>query len=81
MELNKTRDRTSEELLIRKNEFLSYLKKHKLKVVWTIIGEKQIIGGTLSRTKEDEYHLMELSGSFKIDKDGNIVGNITTELK
>lgn len=68
-------------LLVRKDEFLNYLKENKLKLVWTIIGEKQVIGGSFSRANEDDYRLMELSGSFKVEDEGGIVGRIRTELK
>ncbi|MEL0612907.1 hypothetical protein [Marinomonas arenicola] len=54
-------------LLINKKMFLEYLKSNNLKIVWTILGEKQIIGGprngkTLGR--------LEISGAYKLTEQG-----------
>ncbi len=32
-------------LLVRKHSFLKFLNENNLKIVWTVLGEKQIIGG------------------------------------
>ncbi len=67
-------------LLVRKNEFIKYLEENNLKVAWTMIGEKQIIGGSFSRQHNREHNYMELSGSYKL-KGNSIIGTINTELK
>ena len=67
-------------LLVRKNEFLNYLDKHNLKIVWTMIGEKQITGGRMAERREGNYNLMEMTGSFKLEDD-TIVGDVKTELQ
>ncbi|ALU28251.1 hypothetical protein AS202_00960 [Myroides odoratimimus] len=65
-------------LLVRKRSFLKFLNENNLKIVWTILGEKQIIGG---RSFETEYHgRLEISGAyyFKNEKlDGTIKTKIT----
>lgn len=49
-------------LLIKKAPFLKYLDENDLKIIWTILGEKQIIGG---RTSGDEYEgRLEISGAY-----------------
>ncbi len=52
-------------LLIKKEPFLRFLQENSLKIVWTILGEKNIIGG-LSNT--DEYvGSLEVSGAFYLE--------------
>lgn len=48
-------------LIVRKYSFLNFLKDNKFKVVWTIMGEKQIIGGRTSFVTEFSDQL-EISG-------------------
>jgi hypothetical protein len=51
---------------MKKKPFLQYLQENKLKIVWTILGEKQIIGG---RTFRDDYiGMLEFSGAFYINE-------------
>ena len=54
-------------LLVRKHSFLKFLNKNNLKVVWTVLGEKQIIGG---RSFGTEYHgRLEMSGAYYFDNE------------
>ncbi len=62
-------------LVIRKDEFLSYLDEQNLKVVWTMIGEKQIIGGSISVKRNESLYPLKMTGSFKIE-DNSIMGDI-----
>ena len=62
-------------LLIRKVEFLKYLQDQNLRVIWTMIGEKQVIGGNARRGGEALYPL-EMSACFKIEDD-TIIGDIS----
>lgn len=61
--------------LIKKEPFFKYLKENKLKIFWTILGEKQIIGGTHSR--EDYIGQLEFSGAYYF-KDEKLTGKIKT---
>lgn len=45
-------------LLIKKGEFLDFLQKNKLKIIWTFLGEKRILGER--RTNQ----WLELSGAY-----------------
>ena len=63
-------------LLIKKSTFLDYLKKNNLKVAWTVIGEKQILGGPFS----SHYSHLELNGYFELNE-GLVVGNIDSSPK
>ncbi|MGI9650948.1 AVAST type 2 anti-phage system protein Avs2 [Chryseobacterium sp. RLHN22] len=64
--------------LIRKNAFLEYLSENKLKVLWTVLGEKQIIGGRTFR--EDYVGMLEISGSYFISSENRIIGDLKTKL-
>jgi hypothetical protein len=49
-------------LLIKKEPFLKFLEENKLKIVWTILGQKNIVGG---RSNADEYvGRLEVNGAF-----------------
>lgn len=62
--------------LIKKKPFLDYLQENKLKIVWTILGEKQIIGGRTFR--EDYIGMLEFSGAYYI-AENKINGTLNTK--
>ncbi len=63
-------------LLVRKKSFLKFLNENNLKVVWTVLGEKQIIGG---RSFGTEYHeRLEISGAYYFDNE-ELNGTIKTK--
>lgn len=63
-------------LLVRKSSFLKFLNENKLKVVWTILGEKQIIGG---RSFGTEYRgRLEISGAYYFENE-ELNGTIKTK--
>ncbi len=63
-------------LLVRKGSFIKFLNENKLKVLWTILGEKQIIGG---RSFGTEYHgRLEISGAYYLESE-ELNGTINTK--
>ncbi len=60
-------------LLIKKAPFLKYLKENGLNIVWTLLGEKQIIGG--GTTGADFPGRLEISGAYYFD-DQHLQGNL-----
>jgi hypothetical protein len=62
--------------LIKKKPFLEYLQENKLKIVWTILGEKQIIGGRTFR--EDYVGMLEFSGAYYFTENV-ITGTLNTK--
>lgn len=63
-------------LLIKKKPFLEFLKNNKLKIIWTIYGEKQIIGG---RTFRDDYiGMMQYSGTYFLSENV-LTGTLSTK--
>ncbi|GGG05121.1 NTPase [Dokdonia pacifica] len=63
-------------LLVRKTSFLKFLNENNLKVVWTVLGEKQIIGGRSFGT--DYLGRLEISGAYYFDKE-ELKGVINTK--
>lgn len=62
--------------LIKKKPFLDYLNDNKLNILWTILGEKQVIGGRAFR--EDYVGRLELNGAYYLAE--NIIeGKINTK--
>jgi len=49
-------------LLIRKNELLDFLEKNKLEILWTMVGEKQVVGDNIQEIKGPSR--MEISGVY-----------------
>jgi len=62
-------------LLIKKEPFIEYLEKNNLKIIWTIIGEKQIIGGYHRR---EFIGRLEVSGVYYLNK-SEIQGEVNTK--
>lgn len=60
-------------LLVRKDILLDYLKTHHKKIIWYVLGEKNIIG---LHTCNSELSWLIVSGTYTLDKDGKIVGNL-----
>lgn len=68
---------TESYLLIKKEPFLKFLKESKLKILWTVLGEKNIIGG---RSSEDGFHgRLEISGAYFLNESNSVEGNIITK--
>jgi len=62
---------TESHLLVRKNDFVKFLNKNKLKVVWTLLGEKGVIGG--SHDHIHRYGRVQFSGAFYLES-GEVTG-------
>ncbi|MDO9399238.1 MAG: hypothetical protein Q7T79_00915 [bacterium] len=55
-------------LLIRKDALLRFLDENNLKIFWTCLGEKQILGDSYDRIKYTQW--LELSGVFTLNASG-----------
>ncbi len=49
-------------LLTKEDSFLSFLSEHGYEILWTVLAEKNMIGGTL--THEDWKGRLEISGAY-----------------
>lgn len=65
-------------LLFRRDSLCDFLEREGLTLFWTVLGEKQIIGGSLS--PGDYKGHLEINGAY-ILKDNSIVGEIGTRFK
>lgn len=63
-------------LLVKMKPFYEFLKRNNLKLVWSILGEKNIIGGN-HRT---HYGRLEINGNFYLTVDQNIDGKLNIEI-
>jgi hypothetical protein len=55
-------------LSIKKNNLIEHLNDNNLEMIWTIIGEKQIIGGDRRSSNDDFRGYFEYSGAYYLDK-------------
>lgn len=63
-------------LLIRKDYLLEFLREQKLRLLWTVLAEKNVY----LDDREDWPGRLEMSGSYGLDVDGTITGNLRTKL-
>ena len=63
-------------LLVKKKPFFDFLEKNGLDIFWTILGERQIIGGMSART--DYVGRLDISGTYYLEND-KIIGNINVK--
>jgi len=66
-------------LLIRKSSFVEFLTRNKLKVLWTVLGEKLISGSVGARHADDPGRL-EISGIYTLHN-GQISGKLNSHFK
>ena len=59
-------------LLIDKKALIEFLDKNGYAIFWTLLGEKQLFGGSHSR--DDFVGILKISGAYTINKKGEIIG-------
>jgi thiol-disulfide isomerase/thioredoxin len=57
-------------LIIKRNTFLDYLEESNYRIFWTVLGEKNIIGGQ----RDDYGKWPSISGVYYLDNNGNLIG-------
>ena len=60
-------------LLIDKQALINFLDESGYAIFWTLLGEKQLIGGSFS--KEDFGGRLEISGAYAMNMKGKFVGH------
>lgn len=69
-------ERSKNYLLVRKDTILDYLKTHHKKLMWYVLGEKNIIGlHNYLRTPNFPMWLV-VSGVYTLDEEGKVTGSI-----
>jgi len=66
-------------LLIDKKALIEFLDKNRYAIFWTLLGEKQLIGRSLSR--EDFAGRLEISGAYTLKNRGKIIGESHSKFK
>ena len=65
-------------LMVRKDALLDYLKTNHKRIMWYVLGEKNIIG---IHNYQSIYHLpmwLVVSGTYTLDETGKVVGSMRT---
>ena len=65
-----------EYLLVRKDAFIRYLQSNHKKIVWALIGEKNLMGSMISHSE-----WLEMSGIYYLDSSNEVKGSMTTYLE
>lgn len=64
-------------VLVRADALRDYLSKNELDIVWTLLGEKQMIGGD-HHDRDNHPGWLQISGAYKLASNG-IVGSYSTK--
>lgn len=62
------RERGPGALLVRKQQFLSFLQKHRYRVFWTLLGEKNIYAPGLATGRDQWLGRLEINGAYTLKK-------------
>jgi hypothetical protein len=65
-------------LLANEKVFVSFLREQGYEIFWTVLAEKNLIGG--SHSSEDWKGRLEINGAYRIDS-GKLVGKLNTTFK
>ncbi len=65
-------------LMVQKEALLDYLKKHHKKIMWYVLGEKNIIGIHNYQTVPNLPMWLVISGTYTLDENGRVVGTLRT---
>ena len=65
-----------EYLLVRKDAFIRYLQSNHKKIVWALIGEKNLRGSMIPHSE-----WLDISGTYYLDSDNEVRGTMSTYLE
>ena len=65
-------------LLVRKDALLDYLKTHHKKILWYVLGEKNIIGLHSYNNIPNLPMWLVVSGTYTLDEEGKVTGCMRT---
>ena len=63
-------------LLVRKDALLDYLKTYHKKIMWYVLGEKNIIGFYNYQSIPSLPMWLVISGTYTLDETGKVIGNL-----
>ena len=70
--------RSKNYLLVRKDALLNYLKTYHKRILWYVLGEKNIIGIHNYQSLSKLPMWLVMSGTYTLDETGMVVGNLRT---
>ncbi len=73
-----TIEKSGNYLLVRKDALLDYLKTHHKKIMWYVVGEKNIIGLHGYRNLPNLPMWLVISGTYALDEEGRVTGRLRT---
>ena len=73
-----TIEKSGNYLLVRKDALLDYLKTHHKKIMWYVVGEKNIIGLHGYRNLPNLPMWLVISGTYALDEEGRVTGHLRT---
>ena len=65
-------------LLVRKDALMDYLAKHHKRIMWYVLGEKNIIGIHNYQSVPNLPMWLVVSGTYTLDDNGKVVGGLRT---
>ena len=65
-------------LLVRKDALVNYLARHHKRIIWYVLGEKNIIGLHNYQSVPNLPMWLVVSGTYTLDEKGKVVGNLRT---
>ena len=65
-------------LLVRKDALMDYLAKHHKRIMWYVLGEKNIIGIHNYHSVPNLPMWLVVSGTYTLDDNGKVVGGLRT---
>lgn len=65
-------------LLVQKEALLDYLKEHHKKILWYVLGEKNIIRIYNYQSVPNLPPWLVISGTYTLDENGKVVGSLRT---
>ena len=61
--------------LVRKDALLEYLRTNHKRIMWALIGEKNLRGSMMPHG-----HWLDISGAYYLDENGEVIGNLNAYL-
>lgn len=71
-------EKTSTNLLVRKDVLMDYLARHHKRIIWYVLGEKNIIGLHNYQSMPNLPMWLVISGTYTLDDTGRIKGSLRT---
>ena len=71
-------EKTSTNLLVRKDALMDFLARHHKRIIWYVLGEKNIIGLHNYQSMPNLPMWLVISGTYTLDDTGRITGSLRT---